>query len=128
MPLGQYADRLEHPLEALDELASGGLGVRARLAGAWARLPAPARDSLHALAALPDVSFTLPSAARVLGKAGRDAQRSLEELIDIGVLPPPSLPEVTAHTTTAPETVRYELPWLTLLFAREQAAASGERC
>jgi DNA-binding SARP family transcriptional activator len=128
MPLGQYADRLEPPLEALDELASGGLGVRARLAGAWARLPAPARDSLHALAALPDVSFTLPSAARVLGRAGRDAQRSLEELIDVGVLPPPSLPEVTAHTTTAPETVRYELPWLTLLFAREQAAAAGERC
>ncbi|WP_371574146.1 BTAD domain-containing putative transcriptional regulator [Streptomyces sp. NBC_01314] len=127
MPLGQYADRLEHPLEALDELASGGLGVRARLAGAWARLPAPARDSLHALAALPDSSFTLPAAARALGRDGRDAQRALEELIDVGVLPPPSLPEVTAHLAAVPDAVRYELPWLTLLFAREQAAASGER-
>ncbi|MFE1285823.1 BTAD domain-containing putative transcriptional regulator [Streptomyces sp. NPDC058751] len=128
MPLGQYADRLEHPLEALDELASGGLGVRARLAGTWARLPAPARDSLHALAALPDTSFVLPAAARALGKDGREAQRALEELIDVGVLPPPSPPEVTAHTATAPEAVRYELPWLTLLFAREQAAVPGERC
>ncbi len=126
--LGQYADRLEHPLEALDELASGGLGVRARLAGAWTRLPAPARDSLQALAALPDVSFTLPAAARALGKDGRGAQRALEELIEVGVLPPPSLPEVTAHTAVAPEVMRYELPWLSLLLAREQAAASGERC
>ncbi|MFE2298785.1 BTAD domain-containing putative transcriptional regulator [Streptomyces sp. NPDC059445] len=128
MPLGQYADRLEHPQEALDELASGGLGVRARLAGAWSRLPAPARDSLNALAALPDASFALPAAARALGADGRAAQRSLEELIDVGVLPPPSLPEVTAHLAAAPEEMRYELPWLTLLFAREQAATSGERC
>ncbi|MEU4169323.1 BTAD domain-containing putative transcriptional regulator [Streptomyces sp. NPDC026665] len=128
VPLGQYAERLEHPQEALDELASGGLGVRARLAGAWARLPAAARHSLHALAALPDASFGLPAAARVLGTSGRAAQRSLEELIDVGVLPPPAPPEVSAHLAGAPETVRYELPWLTLLFAREQAAASGERC
>ncbi|MFI0960818.1 BTAD domain-containing putative transcriptional regulator [Streptomyces sp. NPDC021080] len=128
MPLGQYADRLEHPLEALDELASGGLGVRARLAGAWTRLPAPVRDSLRALAALPDVSFTLPAAARALGRNGRDAQRALEELIDVGVLPPPSPPEVTAHTAAAPEAMRYELPWLSLLLAREQAAAPEERC
>ncbi|MER5882143.1 BTAD domain-containing putative transcriptional regulator [Streptomyces sp. NPDC001910] len=128
MPLAQYADRLEHPLEALDELASGGLGVRARLAGAWARLPVPARASLDALAALPDSSFTLPAAARALGRDGRDTQRALEELIDIGVLPPPSLPEVTAHLAVLPEEVRYELPWLTLLFAREQAAAAGDRC
>ncbi|MEU0785830.1 BTAD domain-containing putative transcriptional regulator [Streptomyces sp. NPDC006173] len=128
MPLGQYADRLEHPLEALDELASGGLGVRARLAGAFARLPAPARDSLHALAALPGSSFTLPAAARALGRDGRDTQRALEELIDVGVLPPPSLPEVTAHLGALPDTVCYELPWLTLLFAREQAGAPGDRC
>ncbi|MFD6295126.1 BTAD domain-containing putative transcriptional regulator [Streptomyces sp. NPDC060235] len=128
MPLAQYADRLEHPLEALDELASGGLGVRARLAGAWARLPVPARASLDALAALPDSSFTLPAAARALGRDGRDTQRALEELIDIGVLPPPSLPEVTAHLAVLPDEVRYELPWLTLLFAREQAAAAGDRC
>ncbi|MCX4553509.1 MULTISPECIES: BTAD domain-containing putative transcriptional regulator [unclassified Streptomyces] len=127
MTLGQYADRLEHPLEALDELASGGLGVRARLAGTWARLPAPARDTLHALAALADPSFTLPTAAGALGLDGRDAQRALENLIDVGVLSPPSLPEVTAHMA-APEAVCYELPWLTLLFAREQAAASGTRC
>ncbi|MFD6490750.1 BTAD domain-containing putative transcriptional regulator [Streptomyces sp. NPDC060188] len=128
MPLGQYADRLEHPLEALDELASGGFGVRARLAGTWARLPAPARESLNALAALPGSSFTLPAAARALGRDGRDAQRALEELIDVGVLPPPSLPEVTAHLAAVPDAVRYELPWLTLLFAREQAAAPGDRC
>ncbi|MGW0966417.1 BTAD domain-containing putative transcriptional regulator [Streptomyces sp. NPDC002516] len=127
MPLGQYADRLEHPVEALDELASGGLGVRTRLAGAWSRLPGPARDSLQALAALPDATFTLPAAAQCLGKEGREAQRSLEDLIDVGVLPPPSLPEVTAHVAAAPETMRYELPWLTLLFAREKAASRGER-
>ncbi|MET7986574.1 BTAD domain-containing putative transcriptional regulator [Streptomyces sp. NPDC005281] len=128
MPLGQYADRLEHPAEALDELASGGIGVRTRLVRAWSRLPAPARGSLRALAALPDVSFTLPAAAQCLGVAGRDAQRSLEELIDVGVLQPPSLPEVSAHTAATPEAMRYELPWLTLLFAREQAAPRGERC
>ncbi|GGW70951.1 AfsR/SARP family transcriptional regulator [Streptomyces galilaeus] len=125
MPLGQYADRLEHPLEALDELASGGLGVRARLAGAWARLPSATRDTLQALAALPGPAFTLSTAARALGSDGRNAQRALEDLIDVGVLAPPSRPEVTAHVAAGPEAERYELPWLTLLFAREQAAAPG---
>ncbi|MFI6858338.1 BTAD domain-containing putative transcriptional regulator [Streptomyces sp. NPDC050421] len=128
MPLGQYADRLEHPSEALDELSSGGLGVRARLAGAWARLPGPARVTLHALATLPDPAFSLPAAARVLGLGGRDAQRALEGLIDVGVLAPPSCPQVTAHREADAERVRYELPWLTLLFAREQAAGPGTRC
>ncbi|MCF4135904.1 NB-ARC domain-containing protein [Streptomyces sp. Tue 6430] len=127
VPLGRYADRLEHPAEALDELASGGLGVRARLADAWARLPAPTRGTLHALAALPGPAFTLSAAAHALGLDGRDTQRALEDLIDVGVLAPPSAPEVTAHTAAAPETERYELPWLTLLFAREQAAAPGPR-
>lgn len=125
MPLGQYADRLEHPSEALDELASGGFGVRARLAGAWARLPVPARATLRALAALPDPAFSLRTAARALNLDGRDAQRALEYLIDVGVLAPPSCPEVTAHTATGAEAVNYELPWLTLLFAREQAASPG---
>lgn len=129
MPLGQYADRLEHPSEALDELSSGGLGVRARLAGAWARLPGPARVTLRALAALPGPAFSLPAAARALGLDGRDTQRALEGLIDVGVLAPPSCPEVTAHRGADPEPVRYELPWLTLLFAREQAAAGpGKPC
>lgn len=128
MPLGQYADRLEHPSEALDELSSGGLGVRARLAGAWARLPGPARVTLHALATLPGPAFSLPAAARALGLGGRDAQRALEGLIDVGVLAAPSCPEVTAHRAADAERVRYELPWLTLLFAREQAAGSGARC
>ncbi|WP_406447725.1 NB-ARC domain-containing protein [Streptomyces sp. NBC_00876] len=127
MPLGQYADRLEHPLEALDELASGGLGVRARLAGAWARLPVPARDTLHALAALPEPAFSLPVAARALGLGGRDTQRALEGLIDVGVLAPPSCPEVSAHSAAGTEAACYELPWLTLLFAREQAAGPGTR-
>ncbi|WNI26331.1 BTAD domain-containing putative transcriptional regulator [Streptomyces sp. ITFR-16] len=125
MPLGQYADRLEHPSEALDELASGGFGVRARLAGAWARLPVPARATLRALAALPDPAFSLRTAARALNLDGRNAQRALEGLIDVGVLAPPSCPEVTAHSAAGAETVHYELPWLTLLFAREQAAAPG---
>ncbi|MEU3224918.1 BTAD domain-containing putative transcriptional regulator [Streptomyces sp. NPDC006976] len=128
MPLGQYADRLEHPAEALDELASGGVGVRTRLAGTWARLPLPARDTLDALAALPGPAFSLPTAARALGVEGRAAQRALENLIDVGVLPPPPCPEVTAHTEAAEECVRYELPWLTLLFAREQASARDTRC
>ncbi len=128
MSLGQYADRLEHPLEALDELAAGGLGVRARLADAWARLTVAARDTLHALAALPDPSFSLPTAARALGLDGRKAQRALEDLIDAGVLAPPPGPDVAAHTAAAEETVHYELPWLTLLFAREQAAGPDMRC
>ncbi|MGW0936728.1 BTAD domain-containing putative transcriptional regulator [Streptomyces sp. NPDC002666] len=128
MPLGQYADRLEHPSEALDELSSGGLGVRARLAGAWSRLPGPARTTLRALAALPGPAFSLPTAARALGLDGRDTQRALEGLIDVGVLAPPSCPEVTAHRGADPEPVRYELPWLTLLFAREQAAGPGTPC
>ncbi|MEU9202605.1 BTAD domain-containing putative transcriptional regulator [Streptomyces sp. NPDC048332] len=128
MPLGQYADRLEHPSEALDELSSGGLGVRARLAGAWARLPGPARITLRALAALPDPAFSLPVAARALGLDGRNTQRALEGLIDVGVLAPPSCPEVTAHRGADAEPVRYELPWLTVLFAREQAAGPGTRC
>ncbi|MFG2309950.1 BTAD domain-containing putative transcriptional regulator [Streptomyces sp. NPDC048566] len=128
MPLAQYADRLEHPAEALDELASGGLGVRTRLARTWDRLPAPARDTLRALAALPGTAFTLAAAARALGRDGRTTQRALEELIDVGVLPPPSAPDVSAHTTAAPDGLRYELPWLTLLFAREQATAPGHRC
>lgn len=129
MPLGQYADRLEHPSEALDELSSGGLGVRTRLAGAWARLPGPARATLRALATLPGPAFSLPTAARALGLDGRDTQRALEGLIDVGVLAPPSCPEVTAHRGADPEPVRYELPWLTLLFAREQAAAGpGTPC
>ncbi|WP_406099323.1 BTAD domain-containing putative transcriptional regulator [Streptomyces sp. NBC_01013] len=128
MPLGQYADRLEHPLEALDELAAGGLGVRARLAGAWARLPGAARETLHALAALPDPAFSLPTAARALGLDGRGTQRALEGLIDVGVLTPPSCPDVTAHRAAGAAAERYELPWLTLLFAREQAAAPETRC
>lgn len=131
MPLGQYADRLEHPAEALDELASGGAGVRTRLADAWARLPGPARATLHALAALPDPAFSLPGAARALGLEGRDTQRALEHLIDVGVLTPPPCPDVIAHASAAEECVRYELPWLTLLFAREQrdrASARETRC
>ncbi|MEU9092821.1 BTAD domain-containing putative transcriptional regulator [Streptomyces sp. NPDC048428] len=128
MPLGQYADRLEHPLEALDELAAGSLGVRARLAGAWARLTVPARSTLHALAALPDPAFSLSTAAHALGLDGRNAQRALEDLIDAGVLAPPPGPDVAAHAAAGEEAVHYELPWLTLLFAREQAAGPGMRC
>ncbi|MEU9335603.1 BTAD domain-containing putative transcriptional regulator [Streptomyces sp. NPDC048290] len=124
MPLGQYADRLEHPGEALDELASGGHGVRARLRDAWIRLPSPARDTLRDLAVLPGPAFRLPDAAHALGLSPREAQRAVEHLIDTGVLAPPSAPEVTAHTADDHDASRYELPWLTLLFAREQASAA----
>ncbi|WP_367123845.1 BTAD domain-containing putative transcriptional regulator [Streptomyces phytohabitans] len=148
MPLGRYADRLEQPAEALDELASGGLGVRSRLASSWHRLPAPARATLYGLAALPGRAFTLLDAARALGLDPRGAQRALEELIDVGVLAAPDLPEYAAsvpaeYAVPEPEVVahaagpwpgrpeesdHYELPWLTLLFAREQAAARGAPC
>lgn len=125
MPLGPYADRLEDPGQALDELASGGHGVRARLRDAWIRLPSPARTALRGLSTLPDPSFALPEAARALGVGHRDARRAVEHLIDTGVLAPPPPPEVTAHSATDEETTRYALPWLTLLFAREQQAGQA---
>ncbi|WP_093837516.1 AfsR/SARP family transcriptional regulator [Streptomyces aidingensis] len=127
LPLSRYAERLEHPGEALDELAAGGLSVRARLADAWGGLPAGEQAVLRGLGALGGPVFTLADASRVLGLGEREAARALDALIESCVLAPPETgpgpdaaeAEVTAHGTAGLE--RYELPRLTLLFAREQA-------
>lgn len=134
-PLSRYAERLEHPREALDELAAGGLSVRARLADAWDGLSAGNRAVLRGLGALGEPAFTLADAGRVLGLGEREAARALDALIEACVLAPPETgteAEVTAHGTDAwgagPAAAggtarheRYELPRLTLLFAREHA-------
>ncbi|WP_032764821.1 AfsR/SARP family transcriptional regulator [Streptomyces sp. CNS654] len=117
LPLAEYADRLDDPSAALDELVAGDVSVRHRIASGWRDLAEPDRWVLGRLAGLADDGcFTLDRATVALGCGERAAIRAVESLIDAGAVTSPA-GEVTAHAAL------YEVPRLLCLFAREQAAA-----
>ncbi|MFD9849874.1 AfsR/SARP family transcriptional regulator [Streptomyces parvus] len=117
LPLAEYADRLDDPSAALDELVAGDVSVRHRIASGWRDLAEPDRWVLGRLAGLADDGcFTLDRATVALGCGERAAIRAVESLIDAGAVTSPA-GEVTAHAAL------YEVPRLLCLFAREQTAA-----
>ncbi|SBU98020.1 DNA-binding transcriptional activator of the SARP family [Streptomyces sp. Ncost-T6T-1] len=122
LPLAEYADRLDDPSAALDELVAGDVSVRHRIASGWRDLAEPDRWVLGRLAGLADDGcFTLDRATVALGCGERAAIRAVESLIDAGAVTSPA-GEVTAHAAL------YEVPRLLCLFAREQEAdAAGDR-
>ncbi|MFE1785564.1 BTAD domain-containing putative transcriptional regulator [Streptomyces sp. NPDC059506] len=115
LPLGEFAERLGRNDTLLDELASGGLAVRSRLAGAWRDLAGPSRSVLQALGALPAPRFTLDEAMAALGLGREDTQRALESLME-------SCTVSAAPDASAAHPVRFELPRVVHLFARERAS------
>ncbi|MET9765860.1 BTAD domain-containing putative transcriptional regulator [Streptomyces sp. NPDC006415] len=120
LPLAEYADRLDDPSAALDELVAGDVSVRHRIASGWRDLADGDRWVLGRLAGLTDDGcFTLDRATVALGCGERAAIRAVEALIDAGAVTSPA-GEVTAHAAL------YEVPRLLCLFAREQEAA-GEQ-
>ncbi|MGW9248708.1 BTAD domain-containing putative transcriptional regulator [Streptomyces badius] len=120
LPLAEYADRLDDPSAALDELVAGDVSVRHRIASGWRDLADGDRWVLGRLAGLAeDGCFTLDRATVALGCGERAAIRAVESLIDAGAVTSPA-GEVTAHAAL------YEVPRLLCLFAREQAA-TGEQ-
>ncbi|WP_432022336.1 BTAD domain-containing putative transcriptional regulator [Streptomyces parvus] len=122
LPLAEYADRLDDPSAALDELVAGDVSVRHRIASGWRDLAEPDRWVLGRLAGLADDGcFTLDRATVALGCGERAAIRAVESLIDAGAVTSPA-GEVTAHAAL------YEVPRLLCLFAREQeVTAAGGR-
>lgn len=110
VPLREFADRLTDPAGALDELTSGDVSVRRRLARGWEVLPEEfGRDAGRLAAGTGDGPFGLAEAAEALGCDERRAVRVVESLIDAGVVTQPG-GEVTAHAA------QYELPHLIRLY------------
>ncbi|WP_354643001.1 BTAD domain-containing putative transcriptional regulator [Kitasatospora camelliae] len=120
LPLAEYADRLAEPGMLLDELAVGDVAVRPRLASCWHDLAEPRRAVLLRLGRrLPLAEpFSLDEAAAALGCDRGPALRELERLIESGAVSSPEQ-EVTAHA------VRYSMPRLVQLYARERAAEAA---
>ncbi|MEU1483630.1 BTAD domain-containing putative transcriptional regulator [Streptomyces sp. NPDC005752] len=113
LPLAEYADRLDDPAAALDELVAGDVSVRSRLAAGWRDLNTRDRGVLARLAGLGrDGGFTLDRAMAVLERDERGTIRAVEALIDSGAVTSPT-GEVTAHAAL------YEVPRLLCLYARE---------
>ncbi|NEC43663.1 NB-ARC domain-containing protein, partial [Streptomyces sp. SID8016] len=114
LPLAEYADRLDDPAGALDELVAGDVSVRRRIASGWQDLADGDRRVLARLAELvDDGGFTLDRAAAALDCGERAAIRAVESLIDAGAVTSPA-GEVTAHAAL------YEVPRLLGLFARDR--------
>ncbi|MCX5412482.1 BTAD domain-containing putative transcriptional regulator [Streptomyces sp. NBC_00059] len=119
LPLAEYADRLDDPTAALDELVAGDMSVRSRLAAGWRDLSADNRGALVRLAGdAGDGAFTLERAMAALDRDERGTIRAVEALIDTGAVTSP-VGEVTAHAAL------YEVPRLLCLYAREEAAGAG---
>jgi DNA-binding SARP family transcriptional activator len=111
VPLREFADRLTDPAGTLDELTSGDVSVRRRLARGWETLPEECgRDAGRLAAGTGDGPFGLSEAAEALGCDERHAVRVVEKLIDAGMVTSPG-GEVTAHAAL------YELPCLVRLYA-----------
>ncbi|MFD4179109.1 MULTISPECIES: AfsR/SARP family transcriptional regulator [Streptomyces] len=114
LPLAEYADRLDDPSAALDELVAGDVSVRHRIASGWQDLADGDRWVLGRLAGLAeDGGFTLDRATEALGCGERAAIRAVESLIDAGAVTSPA-GEVTAHAAL------YEVPRLLGLYAHER--------
>lgn len=114
LPLAEYADRLDDPSAALDELVAGDMSVRHRIASGWQDLADGDRWVLGRLAGLAeDGGFTLDRATEALGCGERAAIRAVESLIDAGAVTSPA-GEVTAHAAL------YEVPRLLGLYAHER--------
>jgi hypothetical protein len=116
LPLRDYADRLAATGTVLDELVAGDLAVRPRIADSWYGMSRAHRTDVSRLASLPARSLSLEDAASTLACPPDEARRRLESLIDTGALLSPG-PAVSAHT------VRYELPTMVRLYARELTRA-----
>ncbi|QNE78753.1 AfsR family transcriptional regulator [Streptomyces finlayi] len=111
VPLREFADRLTDPAGTLDELTSGDVSVRYRLARGWDALPQECgRDAVRLAEGTGDGPFGLSEAAEALGCDERHAVRVVEKLIDAGIVTSPGS-EVTAHAAL------YELPCLVRLYA-----------
>ncbi|MEU0129159.1 BTAD domain-containing putative transcriptional regulator [Streptomyces sp. NPDC006289] len=119
LPLAEYADRLDDPTAALDELVAGDVSVRSRLAAGWRDLGARDRGTLVRLAGLGRGGFTLDRAMAALERDERGTIRAVEALIDSGAVTSPT-GEVTAHAAL------YEVPRLLRLYARESAATERD--
>ncbi|MFD5134963.1 BTAD domain-containing putative transcriptional regulator [Streptomyces sp. NPDC058378] len=119
LPLAEYADRLDDPEAALDELVAGDVSVRARLAAGWRDLGARDRGALARVTGLAEGGcFTLERAMAALDRDERGTIRAVESLIDTGAVTSPS-GEVTAHAAL------YEVPRLLCLYVREEAGPEG---
>lgn len=117
LPLAEYADRLDEPSAALDELVAGDVSVRRRMASGWQDLAVDDRRALGRLAGpAQEGGITLDRAMEALGCGERAAIRTVESLIDAGAVTSPT-GEVTAHAAL------YEVPRLLCLYARERAGA-----
>lgn len=115
LTLGRYAERLADERRLLDELVAGDLGVRRRLAGMYAELPAPDRRTLRALGQLDRGGFTLREAARVLGAGPAEAEKAVERLIAAHLVRVDLRPDCG-------QAPAYRLPAPLRVYARERAA------
>ncbi|MET8154446.1 transcriptional regulator [Actinoplanes sp. NPDC049668] len=120
LPLREFAERLASSRTVLDELVAGDLAVRPRIADSWYGMSRAHRTDVSQLAALPAPSLTLQDAATTLSCPPDEARRRLESLVDTGALLSPE-PTVTARS------IRYELPALVRLYARECGTTSPNR-
>ncbi|WP_367321865.1 BTAD domain-containing putative transcriptional regulator [Streptomyces sp. HUAS ZL42] len=117
LPLGEYAARLDDPATALDELSAGDIAVRRHVADQWRHLDASSRSALLRLGPL-SALFTLDEAATALRCEKRLALRTVERLIELGVVALPAGEIASADAL-------YAVSYLTRLYAGEMAVQSA---
>jgi DNA-binding SARP family transcriptional activator/tetratricopeptide (TPR) repeat protein len=111
--LSRLASRLAREQHRLDELAVGDQQVRASINLSYALLPEPARAALRRLGLLGLPDFPAWVAAAALEAELDDAERVLEDLVDVSLLEIDSVDSLGL--------VRYRLHDLVRLFALERA-------
>jgi DNA-binding SARP family transcriptional activator len=117
-PLGGFVERLHNPECRLDELAYGGLSIRASIDASYAGLSPAARLLFGRLGMLAAPDFPGWAAAPLLGCDPQVSDEVLEELVDAQLVNATVLPD--GH-------LRYRIHELIKAFARECLAAETAR-
>ncbi|HTZ43734.1 MAG TPA: BTAD domain-containing putative transcriptional regulator [Jatrophihabitans sp.] len=112
--LVEFAGRLQHPDQLLDELCMADSGLRSRLAAGLSDLPERERDALQRLGSSCTARFTLEEAVPVVAEMPGRVRRLIESLIEANAVTVP-VSEVSAAAV-------YELPRLLRCYVRELAA------
>ncbi|GAA2341742.1 helix-turn-helix domain-containing protein [Streptomyces kunmingensis] len=107
--LRRLADRLAHDERRLDALAAGDLRVSAAFDLSYRQLTPTAARLFRRLSLVPGADTSAPAAARLTGQRLYDAEDTLEELVEVGLL--------------GTDLERYRLHDLVCLFARTRLAA-----
>jgi DNA-binding SARP family transcriptional activator len=124
LSLARWAERLSDERRLLDELATGDLQIRSRLAVWYQDLAEEDRVTLHAAACLPTTTFSPGDLAPALGSDPQRAEAAIERLVETHLVEVDGA-EVSAHGWE--DCVQYRLPTLIRLYVRERLGAADSQ-